>query len=629
MKNIKNNIKLWAAAAVATLGVSSCSLDMLPLNDVVLENFWTDKADVESVVASCYSATKDGAYINDMLVWGEIRSDNVDVGANISTALNTLMNGSMKTTNAYCDWSAMYTVINRCNTVLHYAPQVAAEDPNYTESDMNVNVAECKFLRAFSYLTLIKTFKNVPFTFEPSIDDETEYRIPQTSFEVILDELIKDIESCKDMAPRKYSEFAYNTGKVTRAAMYALLAELYLWRASDANLTIDEQKNYYTHCIEACDWVLRFKREQFQNRDTNGEDITQLVDENVWEIFGYPLLSDKTSAVASVATAGWSVPYAYYSLFGYGGSFESIFELPFRYNSTLENNGSVASMYGYTASGSNTIYQNVRASQKLMISYPTASSYDNSKLFGSNMDYRTLLSFSWVEGNSFNINKFVVQLPACNYTGSGTISGSVYSAQATTGLRTNQPRIDGSHYESWIIYRLAEVMLFRAEAEIELAALIDANAVPTAGTTTYRDGVSLVGSAADLYADAYNLLTAVYIRSCPATVTSKRLNTNAPALSQFSGRDAFETYLMNERRREFLFEGKRYYDLVRQARREGNTNKFSTALLSKFTGGAASLQMKMKMMDFMYMPVAKSQMKVNPNLVQNPAYADEEETVKN
>ena len=619
MKNIKNNIKLFAAVAATAIGVSSCSLDMLPLNDVVLENFWTDKTDVESVVASCYQATKEGRYISNMIVWGEGRSDNVDVGNNIPPALNSIMMGSLKTTNEYCDWSSMYNVINRCNTVIHYAPMVADKDPNYTPSDLNITIAECKFLRAYSYFTLIKTFKNVPFSFEPSIDDSEDFRVPATSFENILDTLIMDIEACKNDAPRKYSNVAFNTGKVTRVAMYSLLAELYLWKAADHNLTAEEQKEAYARCIEACDWVLNYKIQQYKNKDTNGVDITENIDD-VWDIFGYPLLSEKKFLPATIN--GEAVPNGFYSNFSECGSFESIFEIPFQYASTQENNAAVADMYGNYTLGSGT-KQYLKANQNLMIAVPTGTTYSNTSLFPVRTDMRSLLSFTWEEGNSFEISKYVVSMPSCNYNGSGTISESAFKNRMVT------PRTDGLHYESWIIYRLPEIMLFRAEAEIELAALIDENAVPTVGDLTYREGSTLLESASDLYADAYNLITAVYIRSNPGAVSSKRLGTNAPQLGQFNGREAFEVYLMNERRREFLFEGKRYYDLVRQARREGNTDKFSSALSSKFTGGAGSLKMKMKMMDFMYMPILKSQMQVNPNLVQNPAYADEEENVKN
>ena len=623
MKNIKNNIKLFAAVAATAMGVSSCSLDMLPLNDVVLENFWTDKTDVESVVASCYYGMREGAYISNMIVWGEGRSDNVDVGADIPAALNSIMVGSLKTTNGYCDWSAMYNVINRCNTVLYYAPQVADKDPNYTPSDLNITIAECKFLRAYSYLTLIKTFKNVPFSFEPSIDDSEEYRIPQTSFEDILDVLISDIESCKDYAPRKYSDAAFNTGKVTRAAMYALLAEMYLWKASDYRLAADQKSEYYRRCIEACDWVLNFKIQQYVTKDTNGVDITGAVDD-VWTIFGYPLLSEKK--FLNTIYNNELVPYGFYSNFGECGSFESIFEVPYMYASSLFNNGSVAEMYGYIAKKGG-VKRNLRAAQTLMTSIPTGSTYsDANELFSVRTDMRTLMSFYWEEGNSFEICKYVVSPVTCSsYTGSGNIQEAAYDKNKRLLW---SPRSEGLHTESWIIYRLPEIMLFRAEAEIELAALIDENAVPTSGVLTYRDGASL-GSASDLYADAYNLITAVYLRSNPGAVTSSRLNASAPQLNQFNGREAFEKYLMNERRREFLFEGKRYYDLVRQARREGNTEKFTSAISKKFTGGTSALTMKMKMMDFMYMPILKSQMQVNPYLVQNPAYADEEETVKN
>ena len=107
----------------------------------------------------------------------------------------------------------------------------------------------------------------------------------------------------------------------------------------------------------------------------------------------------------------------------------------------------------------------------------------------------------------------------------------------------------------------------------------------------YRDGATLVGNAPALYADAHNIITAVYLRSNPAALSSSGPSDNAPKLSASFGLEASETYLMNERRREFLFEAKRYYDLVRQARREGNTQKFSTAIASKFSGGEGSLKM--------------------------------------
>jgi hypothetical protein len=93
--------------------------------------------------------------------------------------------------------------------------------------------------------------------------------------------------------------------------------------------------------------------------------------------------------------------------------------------------------------------------------------------------------------------------------------------------------------------------------------------------------------------------------------------------------DDYVKLLMRERQREFLFEGKRYYDLVRQARREGSTSKLQEAITSKYGEAPKSILIKMSNLDFMYMPILKSQIKVNPKLTQNPCYNDEEESVKN
>ena len=104
------------AAAIAATGISvtSCDIDLLPLNEVVYENFWTNKDDVESVVASCYDGMRSADYQKRVIVWGELRSDNVAPGPNVNTDGNAsnLMKGSLKTTNSYCDWAPIYTTIN-------------------------------------------------------------------------------------------------------------------------------------------------------------------------------------------------------------------------------------------------------------------------------------------------------------------------------------------------------------------------------------------------------------------------------------------------------------------------------------------------------------------------------------
>ena len=127
----------------------SCSdfLDILPMNDVVLENYWTEKADVTSVMNSCYEALENGDAMNRMAVWGELRSDNLRAGANVPNSINEILKENLLPSNEYCNWSKIYECINRCNIVCHYAPKVQQIDPNYTYDEMMANVAEATTLR--------------------------------------------------------------------------------------------------------------------------------------------------------------------------------------------------------------------------------------------------------------------------------------------------------------------------------------------------------------------------------------------------------------------------------------------------------------------------------------------------
>ena len=630
MKHMKNKIKIAVCSMIAGLGFSACSMDLLPLNQVVLENYWTEGEDVQSVVNSCYNAMQSSDYIRRLIVWGECRSDNTTPSSDADKNLRDLMKGNLKTTNGWCDWGAFYAVINRCNTVLHYAAQVAEEDPNYTQSEYNITQAEAKFMRAFSYLTLIKTFKNVPFTFEASIDDTQDYRIGQTDFNTIINTLIDDIEGCKNYPPIRYSVGLYNTARVSRLAMYALLAELYLWRASDASADVVSQQADYRACIACCDYILNIKINQYKDHtfmDKDDQQIDLEIDcdrEHVYTNFGIPLLKE-TGNVSSGKTIE---PHAFNDIFGEGNSFESIFEITFQENQDV--NYGIAMYGGYADADATSTVQWVLADDNIITTTPNATTYNNNVLFPVTSDYRSIESFYYTNGSGKqSIYKYVIRR---NLAGTLAAYGQVSNTTYTEPTREQIGIVTKSEQSSnWILYRLAEIVLFRAEAEISLAGTMTGNsdnspAAATASFTGYHNGADLT-TAADLYADAFNLIKAVYWRSNPTvnTITSTLLPDMA-SLTQYSD---YVNLLMQERRREFLFEGKRYYDLVRQARRNGNTTNFQSALTSKYGEASKAILIKMSNLDFMYMPVLKSQIKLNPNLVQNPCYYEEEESVKN
>ena len=85
-----------------------------------------------------------------------------------------------------------------------------------------------------------------------------------------------------------------------------------------------------------------------------------------------------------------------------------------------------------------------------------------------------------------------------------------------------------------------------------------------------------------------------------------------------------------KRHRELLFEGKRWYDLVRRSLRDGNTLYLRTQIAQKGLENASIVNSKLARMEAIFWPYNIEEMKVNKSLVQNPAFGSgEDDSIEN
>lgn len=563
LKGVLSVIALGGASAGL---LSSCSdfLDITPLNKVVLENFWTQKSEVNAVLMGCYESLESEESIIRMGVWGEMRSENILQGASIGNEYNEILNENILPTNSLTKWNVMYQTINRCNTVCHYAPMVQKKDPNYTITELNANIAEAAFIRDLCYFYLIRTFRDVPMSFEPTIDDTKVLKIPATPMNAALDSLIKDLESVKDYAVRRYvddskmsnsqaaSQAYENSSRVTRVAIYALLADLNLWRGN------------YDETIKYCDLIIDFKKNQYK------EKIAQIGNINdMQEFAGIPLILE--GAAGSVTCGN-----AYNEIFGTGNSFESIFELYFRNNQQVKNKY-VNEFYGKDRLGT------ISALSR----YCKDAATGNSDLFTKN-DCRVYAT-SEHSSSRYAITKYV----------NSNVSMNITNVTDEKSLKLSTKR-GNAEYANWIIYRLTDVMLMKAEACI------------LKGETEYET--------------AFTLINAVNKRAHNYTTSAAKdtLVFNDYRTSQ----EKMEQLLLDERNRELMFEGKRWYDLVRIAVRDGNNQRLVSEATKKYQDKVNALKIKLADPNIIFFPYNKEELKVNPFLKQNSAYSNTEEFEK-
>jgi len=499
--------------------LTSCSnwFDLRPQSETVQEDYWKDENDVKSMVGACYREMNEPAFMERLIVWGEVRSDNVIKGMNTSGDLTYILNLALNASNNYTSWNEFYKVINYCNNVIYYAPGVRNIDPNFTDGQLRAYLAEVKGIRALCYFTLVRTFKNVPFVTKPTTGDAESFEVPQSAPDVIVDYLIQDLKDCENSSISGYANPKYDKGRITQKGIRALLADMYLW------------KNDYANCVAYCDKIL----------------------------------NDPSTALSLETSAVYNQ-----NVYILGNSKESIFELQF--DNQIIPNYVVFEMYEKSGTSGST------GSRPGYNTYQL-SAYDfmnKTTLFGKN-DLRGKDAFLPVSsGAFFPIMKYIA-LRLENTT--GTVSESDYQMMLNN--------------RNWIFYRLPDIYLMKAEALVEL------------------------GDQASLQ-EAFNLVSKTFDRANPD------LGPGSLQFTSFNTQLLMRNLVFDERQREFLFEGKRYYDLLRRIVREGTpTNVVSTYLMKKYTIlDQATVESRLSDINALYMPVNANELKLNSLLIQNPFY---------
>ena len=577
--------KLGLIGLMGLMGLTqiSCSdfLEIKPQNEIIMEQFWTEKADVEGIIAGCYSGLQGSGVVKRMMVWGEFRSDNIGIGQNINNdgELEKVLKENIDAKNNYTKWEDFYSIINRCNTVLKYAPMVAAKDPAYTQSELSAHIAEVTALRSLCYFYLIRAFRDVPYSSQAFTDDDMKMDLPATKFNDVLDSLIVSLESVKSMAVKRYpvTERLYQTGRITQDAIHAMLCELYLW------------KQDYENCIRYADLVIDAKKLiAEENRNENQRSGTISTSNTEERFNGFPLISDNSGTNY--------YGEAFTVLFGsdtYSRQYdqEIIFQLVFdddpRGNSMIAN-GAANDFYG---NADNRIGL-VAPSDFLLDDIEKSNSRNIFADRNKKLDARM---YEFCNTDQKSVNKFVTRTIDIDATSTTNIKVSYGSAYA-----------NGQNASNWVIYRLTDIMLMKAEALTMMA----------------REGVdqATLDYNTPLLDQAFSLINAVNKRSiCQTNLTDTLLR------SDYNTKNLMTVLVYQERQRELMFEGKRWFDLVRISQRDGNTQTLANAALRKVTTGSTLIANKLVKMDAIYWPYNYEELKVNLNLVQNPAFSSGED----
>ena len=194
----------------ATIGLTSCS------NFLTTQSLSTYTPDV---VFSTPTYTKDAVMgIYDLLCTDYTYSSRLPLSYTTNSDIEFVgadegsynQNNNRGTSNYFASpdnsdiskvWQTLYQIIERSNLCIQNIPTSPATKDATTKATMMGYYGEALTLRAIAYFELVRTFGDVPFTTKPAAPDGSNFLLPATDRDTIMDHIIADLQEAEQYVP--------------------------------------------------------------------------------------------------------------------------------------------------------------------------------------------------------------------------------------------------------------------------------------------------------------------------------------------------------------------------------------------------------------------------------------------
>ena len=451
LKNI-----LASLCVVMTTGCSDNFLENPPqgsLSDGVMNSPEAIELLVNAAYASLYGMTNEQGdpCMRPTTNWsyGEVRADNAYKGGGGEGDVwdvHAMETFQIQSNNGNLDgkWFNLYSLISRCNSALRV---LKAADPNeYKDRDMRI--AEVKVIRAHHYFELVRLFNKVPYIDEDlKVSEYVDVPNDQFTRKEHLARIAGDLLDAAEDLPEKQGE----VGRINRNIALAYAAKVKLYEAYEQ----DEQ----THVVTGVNKQLL-------------REVVDLID----EVKGYDLLKD----------------FQQLDMIAYENGPESVFSVQYSMNDGSSDGGRINWSNLLNSPGGNSPYHGdgfFLPSQDLINAYQTDENGLPVFDYQSRPDYGVVEFIDETHQNLSNTEPtvdprldFVVGRPTITYKTyretpcqSWVRDRGVYGHNCAKRFWISPESPDmikgwpwGASELNWQIIRYADLLLYKAEALIEL-----------------------------------------------------------------------------------------------------------------------------------------------------------------
>lgn len=259
--NFKNNyttklgLIIFSVLLISNYGCKKI-LEQEPRNSTYDQVFWQSARDCESALAGNYALlrnalTAPSAYDNNAFryyMYGDAQtSASTYFTMNYSgDGLEGIQGGDFTfqyNIQSLGDWTNFYKVIAMSNLIIKKIPEIRDEKLERDVTDIQEFkdriIGQALFIRAFTYFELTKVYGDVPLVTESYDDVLHAPHLPRADRAEVLDQIEEDCHKAANLLGWTYESQGERAVTANKGSVYALLAHMYLWRATTTNLSSD------------------------------------------------------------------------------------------------------------------------------------------------------------------------------------------------------------------------------------------------------------------------------------------------------------------------------------------------------------------------------------------------------
>ncbi len=213
------------------LGVGSCGEDFLdkrPQGEEITPAFFnTPEGAAQATNAVYWQLRQWPTHVFAFIGISSITSDDAEKGSAPGDAppMGELDDFAFNPTNFFFNdfWNGQYLGIAKANEVIERVPDI-----EMTDSLKNRYIAEAKFLRAYFYFNLVRTFGGVPKITAVPTEQNASVATPRSTAAEIYQLIEQDLREAIPVLPARYD--VANIGRATNGAAKGLLAKVSMYQ---------------------------------------------------------------------------------------------------------------------------------------------------------------------------------------------------------------------------------------------------------------------------------------------------------------------------------------------------------------------------------------------------------------